>query len=140
MSQLQQLWKTCVFYAEQLATTLINGVQAFVQHLLNWLMTNQSPLMKMAFAAILINVIPNGSSLTPLIMTNFDDMIGFSLEFKRWYVVVRGPKGTVYTAFGFAKQMPVFTPAKTMSLQEYIDDYNDAIVFTDEEGEELMRI
>jgi hypothetical protein len=69
MSQLQQLWKTCVFYAEQLATTLINGVQAFVQHLLNWLMTNQSPLMKMAFAAILINVIPNGSSLTPLIMT-----------------------------------------------------------------------
>jgi hypothetical protein len=37
-------------------------------------------------------------------------MIGFSFEFKRWYVVVRGPKGTVYSAFGFAKQMPVFTP------------------------------
>jgi hypothetical protein len=68
------------------------------------------------------------------------DMIGFSLEFKRWYVVVRGPKGTVYLAFGFAKQMPVFTPAKTMTLQECIDDYNDAIVFTDEKGEELMRI
>jgi hypothetical protein len=66
-------------------------------------------------------------------------MIGFSLEFKRWYVVVRGPKGTIYLAFGFAEQMPVFTPAKTMSLQEYIDDYNDAIVFTDD-GEELMRI
>ena len=68
------------------------------------------------------------------------DMIGFSLEFKRWYVVVRGPKGTVYSAFGFAKQMPVFTPAKTMTLQEYIDDYNDAIIFTNEDGEELMRI
>jgi hypothetical protein len=27
-----------------------------------------------------------------------------------------------------------------MTLQEYIDEYNDAIVFTDEEGEELMRI
>lgn len=67
-------------------------------------------------------------------------MIGFSLEFKKFYVVVRGPKGTVYLAFGFAKQMPVFTPAKTMSLQEYIDDYNDAIVFTNEDGEELMRI
>ena len=71
-------------------------------------------------------------------------MIGFSLEFKRWYVVVRGPKGTVYSAFGFAKQMPVFTPTKTwpwpMTLQEYIDDYNDAIVFTNEDGEELMRI
>jgi hypothetical protein len=44
-------------------------------------------------------------------------MIGFSLEFKRWYVVVRGPKGTVYLAFGFAKQMPVFTPTHTMTLE-----------------------
>lgn len=34
-------------------------------------------------------------------------MIGFSLEFKRWYVVVRGPKGRVYLATGFAKHMPV---------------------------------
>ena len=67
-------------------------------------------------------------------------MIGFSLEFKRWYVVIRGPKGSVYTAIGFAKQMPVFTPSKTMTLQEYMDDYNDAIVFTDEDGEELLRI
>ena len=67
-------------------------------------------------------------------------MIGFSLEFKKWYVVVRGPKGNVYSAFGFAKQMPVFTPTETITLQEYMDDYNNAIVFTDEEGEELMRI
>lgn len=67
-------------------------------------------------------------------------MIGFSLEFKRWYVVVRGPKGRVYSAFGFAKQMPVFTSSKTMSLNDYIEDYNDAIVFTNQEGEELMRI
>lgn len=67
-------------------------------------------------------------------------MIGFSLEFKKFYVVVRGPKGRVYSAFGFAKQMPVFTPTKTMTLQEYIDDYNDAIIFTDQDGEELMRI
>jgi hypothetical protein len=49
-------------------------------------------------------------------------MIGFSLEFKRWYLVVRGPKGNVYSAFGFAKQMPVFTPTKTMTLQEYMED------------------
>ena len=67
-------------------------------------------------------------------------MIGFSLEFKRWYLVVRGPKGRVYSAFGFAKQMPVFTPTKTITLQEYMEDYNDAYVFTDQEGEELMRI
>jgi hypothetical protein len=67
-------------------------------------------------------------------------MIGFSLEFKRWYLVVRGPKGRVYSAFGFAKQMPVFTPAKTMTFQEYMEDYDDAYVFTTKEGEELMRI
>ena len=67
-------------------------------------------------------------------------MIGFSLEFKKFYVVVRGPKGRVYSAFGFAKQMPVFTPTKTMTLQEYMEDDDDAYVFTTTEGEELMRI
>jgi hypothetical protein len=67
-------------------------------------------------------------------------MIGFSLEFKRWYLVVRGPKGRVYSAFGFAKQMPVFTPTKTMTLQEYMEDDDDAYVFTTTDGEELMRI
>jgi hypothetical protein len=51
-------------------------------------------------------------------------MIGFSLEFKRWYLVLRGPKGRVYSAVGFAKQMPVFTPTHTMTLQEYMDDYH----------------
>ena len=66
-------------------------------------------------------------------------MIGFSIEFKRWYLVVRGPKGRVYSAFGFANHMPVFTPEKTMTLQEYIDNYEDAIVFT-RNGEEIMRI
>ena len=67
-------------------------------------------------------------------------MIGFSLEFKKFYVVVRGPKGRVYSAFGFAKQMPVFTPTKTITLQEYMEDDDDAYVLTDQEGEELMRI
>ena len=67
-------------------------------------------------------------------------MIGFSLEFKRWYLVVRGPKGNVYLAFGFARRMPVFTPIKTVTLQEYMEDYNDAYVFTTQDGEELMRI
>ena len=67
-------------------------------------------------------------------------MIGFSLEFKKFYVVVRGPKGRVYSAFGFAKQMPVFTPTKTITLQEYMEDDDDAYVFTDQDGEELMRI
>jgi hypothetical protein len=50
------------------------------------------------------------------------------------------PQGNVYSAFGFAKQMPVFTPTKTITLQEYMEDDDDAYVFTDQEGEELMRI
>ena len=66
-------------------------------------------------------------------------MIGFTIEFKRWFLVIRGPKGRVYSAFGFTNQMPVFTPQKTMTLQEYLDDYEDAIVFT-QNGEEIMRI
>lgn len=66
-------------------------------------------------------------------------MIGFSIEFKRWYLVIRGPKGRVYSAFGFANQMPVFTPERTMTLQEYMDDYDDQIVFHCN-GKEVFRI
>jgi hypothetical protein len=67
-------------------------------------------------------------------------MIGFSLEFKRWYLVLRGPKGKVYSAVGFAKQMPVFTPTYTMTLDEYLEERNDQLVFTTSDGEELMCI
>ena len=45
-------------------------------------------------------------------------MIGFSIEFKRWYVVLRGPKGRIYTAFGFAKRMPVFTSTGTYTIDD----------------------
>lgn len=51
-------------------------------------------------------------------------MIGFSIEFKRWYFVLRGPKGRVYLATGFAKRMPVMTPIGTYS----IDDSYSAIL------------
>lgn len=67
-------------------------------------------------------------------------MIGFSIEFKRWYLVLRGPKGRVYSAVGFAKQMPVFTPTHSMTLDEYLDERDDQIVFTTTDGEELLRI
>ena len=49
-------------------------------------------------------------------------MIGFSIEFKRWYFVLRGPRGRVYLATGFAKRMPVMTPTGTHSLHDLIDD------------------
>ena len=61
-------------------------------------------------------------------------MIGFSIEFKRWYFVLRGPKGRVYLATGFAKRMPVMTPTGTYTIDdsysailadEWIDDVED---------------
>ena len=67
-------------------------------------------------------------------------MIGFSLEFKRWYLVLRGPKGRVYSAVGFAKQMPVFLPTHTTTLDQYLANRDDEIVFTTTDGEELLRI
>ena len=54
-------------------------------------------------------------------------MIGFSLEFKRWYVVLRGPRGRVYLATGFAKRMPVFTPTETLNIDQLLDEvYEEA--------------
>lgn len=50
-------------------------------------------------------------------------MIGFSIEFKRWYITVRGPMGRVYLCTGFAKQLPVFIlPHQAMSFDEDIED------------------
>lgn len=49
-------------------------------------------------------------------------MIGFSIEFKRWYFVLRGPRGRVYLATGFAKRMPVVTPIGTYDMEQYIEE------------------
>jgi hypothetical protein len=65
-------------------------------------------------------------------------MIGFSIEFKRWYLVIRGPKGRVYSAFGFANQMPVMLSDRTITLDEYLTDHYDQLVFTCN-GKEVMR-
>lgn len=35
-------------------------------------------------------------------------MIGFSIEFKPWYITIRGPRGRVYLATGFSKHVPVY--------------------------------
>ena len=50
-------------------------------------------------------------------------MIGFSIEFKKFYFVLRGPKGRVYLATGFAKCMPVMTPTGTYTLDQCIDTW-----------------
>ena len=49
-------------------------------------------------------------------------MIGFSIEFKRWYFVLRGPRGRVYLATGFARRMPVMTPPGTYDMEQYIEE------------------
>lgn len=70
-------------------------------------------------------------------------MIGLSIEFKRWYIVIRGPKGRIYLATGFARSMPVFMPTGTLTLDDYIDDSHSAILADewreDETDEELLQ-
>lgn len=53
-------------------------------------------------------------------------MIGFSIEFKRWYITVRGPMGRVYLCTGFAKRLPVFvSPQQSIAFDEHINDNED---------------
>jgi len=69
-------------------------------------------------------------------------MIGINVEFKRWYLVIRGPKGRVYSAFGFAQRMPVFLPTHTTSFDQFLDDSFSAILADEwreeETDEELL--
>lgn len=55
-------------------------------------------------------------------------MIGFSIEFKRWYITLRGPRGRVYLCTGFAKRIPVFiSPAQAYKFEQAIDwDIDDS--------------
>jgi hypothetical protein len=53
-------------------------------------------------------------------------MIGFSIEFKRWYITVRGPMGRVYLCTGFAKRLPVFvSPQQSIAFDDEINDDED---------------
>ena len=70
-------------------------------------------------------------------------MIGFSIEFKRWYITLRGPRGRVYLCTGFAKRLPVFiSPAQAFTFDQAIDDSHSAILADewreDETDEELL--
>ena len=59
-------------------------------------------------------------------------MIGFSIEFKRWYITLRGPKGRVYLCTGFAKHIPVFiSPAQAYKFEQAAD-------WDDEDDQELL--
>ena len=71
-------------------------------------------------------------------------MIGFSIEFKRWYITLRGPKGRVYLCIGFVKRLPVFiSPAQAYAFEQAVDDSHSAILADewrkDETDEELLR-
>ena len=71
-------------------------------------------------------------------------MIGFSIEFKRWYITLRGPRGRVYLCTGFAKRLPVFiSPAQACAFEQTVDDSYSAILADewreDETDEELLN-
>jgi hypothetical protein len=71
-------------------------------------------------------------------------MIGFSIEFKRWYITLRGPKGRVYLCTGFAKRIPVFiSPAQAYALEQAVDDSYSAILAdewaNDKDDDEELR-
>jgi hypothetical protein len=56
-------------------------------------------------------------------------MIGFSIEFKRWYFVLRGPRGRVYLATGFARKIP--------SLGQYpVSSYDWSTYWSEDETDE----
>jgi hypothetical protein len=50
-------------------------------------------------------------------------MIGFSIEFRPWYFVLRGPRGRIYLATGFAKKLPKLSKFHTH------DHYQERIQF-----------
>lgn len=70
-------------------------------------------------------------------------MLGFSIEFKRWYIVLRGPSGRVYLATGFAKQLPFYvSPREAAAFDAAVDDTHSAILADewredDDEDEEI---
>jgi len=63
-------------------------------------------------------------------------MIGFSIEFKPWYITIRGPKGRVYLAMGFSKHVPVFTPRPYLA-SEYSTFINNTTNYMLEHYDEL---
>jgi len=64
-------------------------------------------------------------------------MIGFSIEFKPWYITVRGPRGRVYLATGFSKHVPVFTPRRTYLDSEYSTFISNTTDYMSEHYDEL---
>ena len=62
---------------------------------------------------------------------------GFSIEFKPWYITVRGPRGRVYLATGFSKHVPVFTPRYTYLDSEYSTFINNTTDYMTEHYDEL---
>lgn len=64
-------------------------------------------------------------------------MIGFSIEFKPWYITVRGPRGRIYLATGWCKELPVFTLKSTYLKSEYSTFISNATNYMSEHYDEL---
>ena len=62
---------------------------------------------------------------------------GFSIEFKPWFIVLRGPKGRIYLATGWCKELPVFTPTSTYLKSEYSTFIENTTDYMSEHYDEL---
>ena len=62
---------------------------------------------------------------------------GFSIEFKPWFIVLRGPKGRIYFATGWCKELPVFTSRRTYLDSEYSTFIKNTTNYMSEHYDEL---
>jgi hypothetical protein len=65
-------------------------------------------------------------------------MIGFSIEFKRWYFVLRGPLGRVYLTAGFASRPPVVIPSGFTTWKDFFDKEGHNLCSPDEQPEDTL--
>ena len=72
-----------------------------------------------------------------LLLRNYPTIKGFSIEFKPWYITIRGPKGRVYLATGFSKHVPVFTSRLTYLDSEYSTFIKNTTNYMSEHYDEL---
>ena len=62
---------------------------------------------------------------------------GFSIEFKPWYITIRGLRGRVYLATGFSEHVPVFTSRHTYLDSEYSTFIKNTTNYMSEHYDEL---
>jgi len=65
-------------------------------------------------------------------------MIGFSIEFKRWYITLRGPLGRIYLTTGFASKLPIVIPNGFTTWEDFFDKERHDLCLSDEQPEDTL--